>query len=174
MSVIAIGWPAPTPNPSRIDTPAMSHGFVQNGSTMKAITALYALDRLGPAHRFRTRVIRAGDTLILAGGGDPVLTTDDLAQLADELAALRTASPARFAVWGGALPAIPEIAAEQDDHLPYNPAISGLMLNFNRVHLGWTRVGVDHQISVEARAASHSPRAAAMPAFRARDTPPFS
>ncbi len=33
------------------------------------------------------------------------------------------------------------------------------MLNFNRVHLGWTRVGVDHQISVEARAADNSPRA---------------
>ncbi|MEQ3643022.1 MAG: D-alanyl-D-alanine carboxypeptidase [Paracoccus sp. (in: a-proteobacteria)] len=128
-------------------------------STTKAITALYALDRLGPAHRFRTRVIRAGDTLILAGGGDPVLTTDDLARLADDLVGLKTPSPARFAVWGGALPGIAEIAPEQDDHLPYNPAISGLMLNFNRVHLGWTRVGVDHQISVEARAADNSPRA---------------
>lgn len=75
-------------------------------STMKAITALYALDRLGPAHRFRTRVIRAGDTLILAGGGDPALTTDDLARLADDLVGLKTPSPARFAVWGGALPGI--------------------------------------------------------------------
>ncbi|WP_405405325.1 D-alanyl-D-alanine carboxypeptidase [Paracoccus sp. Ld10] len=128
-------------------------------STMKAITALYALDRLGPAHRFRTRVIRAGDMLILAGGGDPALTTDDLARLADDIVGLGMPAPVRFAVWGGALPSIAEIAVEQDDHLPYNPAISGMMLNFNRVHLGWTRVGVDHQISVEARAARHSPRA---------------
>ena len=37
-------------------------------STLKTVTALYALDRLGPDHRFATRVLRAGDTLVLAGG----------------------------------------------------------------------------------------------------------
>ncbi|MFN3277761.1 MAG: D-alanyl-D-alanine carboxypeptidase/D-alanyl-D-alanine-endopeptidase [Paracoccus hibiscisoli] len=128
-------------------------------STMKAITAAYALDRLGPTHRFRTRIIRDGDMLILAGGGDPVLTTDDLARLADDLAGLGLPAPARFGIWGGALPAIPEIAPEQADHLPYNPSVSGMMLNFNRVHLGWTRVGVEHQMSVEARGTALSPRA---------------
>lgn len=57
------------------------------------------MDRLGGDHRFRTRIIRAGDLLVLAGGGDPVLTTDDLARLADALVATGTQSPARFAVW---------------------------------------------------------------------------
>lgn len=128
-------------------------------STMKAITAIYALDRLGRAHRFRTRIIRAGDMLILAGGGDPVLSTDDLATLADDLVMLGRTRPARFAVWGGALPHVARIAPEQAEHLPYNPTLSGLMLNFNRVHLGWSRVGVDHQIAIEARAAENSPPA---------------
>ena len=128
-------------------------------STLKVITALYALSRLGGSHRFRTRVIRDGDTLILAGGGDPVLSTDDLAKLADDLVAASQTSPARFAVWGGALPQIEEIAPPQADHLAYNPALSGMILNFNRVHLGWRRTNGQLQLSLEARAARNSPRA---------------
>lgn len=128
-------------------------------STLKAVTALYALSHLGPAHRFRTRVIQAGDTLILAGGGDPELSTDDLATLADDLVASGQTSPARFAVWGGALPMIEEIAPGQADHLAYNPALSGMVLNFNRVHLGWRRANGAVQMSLEARAARNSPRA---------------
>lgn len=128
-------------------------------STMKAVTALYVLDRLGPDRRFRTQVIQSGDTMVLVGGGDPVLTTDELAQLAADLASAGHPAPARFAVWGGALPGLARIAGEQAEHLPYNPSISGMMLNFNRVHLGWSRVGVDYRMEVEARAASQSPRA---------------
>lgn len=128
-------------------------------STLKSITALYALDRLGSDHRFRTRVIRDGDLLVLAGGGDPVLTTDDLARLADLLVATGQGAPARFAVWGGALPRIEELEPGQAVHLAYNPAISGMILNFNRVHLGWRQVAGDYELSLEARAEAHSPRA---------------
>jgi D-alanyl-D-alanine carboxypeptidase/D-alanyl-D-alanine-endopeptidase (penicillin-binding protein 4) len=137
----------------------MGHAPMPPASVMKAVTALYALDRLGPAHRFRTRVLRAGDMLILAGGGDPVLSTDDLARLAKELVATGQTTPKRFAVWGGALPGIEEIAPEQADYLAYNPALSGMILNFNRVHLGWRRANGALQMSLEARAAAHSPRA---------------
>nr|WP_241865531.1 D-alanyl-D-alanine carboxypeptidase/D-alanyl-D-alanine-endopeptidase [Paracoccus salsus] len=128
-------------------------------STMKVLTALYAMARLGGAYRFRTRVLRAGDTLILAGGGDPVLSTDDLAALADELVVTGQTSPARFLVWGGALPRIAEIAPEQADHLAYNPAMSGMILNFNRVHLGWRPADGGVTLRLEARAAANSPRA---------------
>ncbi|MEO1910256.1 MAG: D-alanyl-D-alanine carboxypeptidase/D-alanyl-D-alanine-endopeptidase [Paracoccus sp. (in: a-proteobacteria)] len=142
---------------------AMSLGHaalpIAPASTMKVLTALFALDRLGVSHRFRTRIIRSGDMLILAGGGDPVLTTDDLATLAAQLGAAGQTRPTRFAVWGGALPRMRQITQQQADYLSYNPAISGVMLNFNRVHLGWRRVGVDYQLSLEARAARHSPRA---------------
>ena len=132
-------------------------GAMAPASTLKAITAAYALDRLGPGHRFRTRVIRSGDMLILAGGGDPRLDTDDLAELAAMTAAAVTTPPMRFTVWGGALPHVDELAPEQDDHLAFNPALSGMMLNFNRVHLGWQAGGAG--LTAEARADRHSPRA---------------
>ncbi|WP_207100634.1 D-alanyl-D-alanine carboxypeptidase/D-alanyl-D-alanine-endopeptidase [Paracoccus shandongensis] len=136
---------------------ALAAAPMMPASTLKAVTALYALAKLGRSRTFTTRVIRAGDTLILAGGGDPVLSTDDLARLAGDLAATGQPVPARFAVWGGALPQVHEIAPPQADHLAYNPALSGMILNFNRVHLGWRQGGA--QMSLEARAASHSPRA---------------
>lgn len=128
-------------------------------STLKAVTALYALSRLGAGRRFRTRVLRAGDLLVLAGGGDPVLSSDDLARLANDLVASGQTAPGRFAVWGGALPQIDEIAPGQADHLAYNPALSGMILNFNRVHLGWRRANGALQMSLEARAGANSPRA---------------
>jgi len=40
-------------------------------SNMKLLTAGAALDVLGPDFRFRTRLLRAGDRLIVAGDGDP-------------------------------------------------------------------------------------------------------
>lgn len=147
---------------------------VPPASTMKAITALYALDRLGRAHRFRTRVIRAGDMLVLAGGGDPLLDTDGLARLAGDLAARGETSPARFAVWGGALPRMAEVAPEQDDHLAYNPAVSGMILNFNRVHLDWRRADGDWRMSLEARAARQSPRAYTVTAAPAQQAELFA
>ncbi|MFV0386385.1 D-alanyl-D-alanine carboxypeptidase [Paracoccus sp. (in: a-proteobacteria)] len=132
---------------------------VTPASTLKVVTALYALDRLGPSFRFRTRILRAGDMIILAGGGDPLLSTDDLERLAGDLVASGQGSLARFAVWGGALPRLSEIAPGQADHLAYNPAMSGMILNFNRVHLGWRQSGGDYRMSLEARAEAHSPRA---------------
>ena len=128
-------------------------------STLKTVTALYALDRLGAQHRFATRVLRQGDMLILAGGGDPELDTAGLAALAAETA--RAAAgwrPARLAVWGGALPASAQISAGQAAQLAYNPAVSGMILNFNRVHLGW-RCDSGCALAFEARAEGRSPRA---------------
>ncbi|MDO5705785.1 MAG: D-alanyl-D-alanine carboxypeptidase [Paracoccus sp. (in: a-proteobacteria)] len=135
-------------------------GAVPPASTLKSVTALYALDRLGPQHRFRTRIIRAGDMLILAGGGDPHLDSDGLDRLAADLVAAGAGTPARFAVWGGALPRLPQIAPGQAMHLAYNPALSGMILNFNRVHLGWRRTAPGaYDMQMQARAARQSPRA---------------
>lgn len=147
------------PSDGHLVSQGLSQAPMPPASVMKAVTALYALDRLGPSHHFRTRVLRSGDMLILAGGGDPVLSTDDLAKLAKVLATSGQTAPKRFAVWGGALPGLEEIAPEQADYLAYNPALSGMILNFNRVHLGWRRADGTVQMSLEARAAAHSPRA---------------
>jgi len=118
-------------------------------SVAKAITALYALERLGPAFRFGTRVLATGPVsaggivqgdLVLVGAGDPTLQTD---QLGDLVAALATRGiksvSGRFLTWDAALPAIERIAADQPVQVGYNPAISGLNLNFNRVHFEWKR-----------------------------------
>ena len=63
-------------------------------STAKVITSLYALDHLGAGYRFATRLIATGPVaggivqgdLVLAGGGDPTLNTDDLGDMAAALA----------------------------------------------------------------------------------------
>lgn len=132
-------------------------------STLKSITAAYALDRLGAGFRFRTRVLRSGDALVLVGGGDPELDTDGLAELARMVARAERESgrqpPTRLLVWGGALPHVPQIAPQQAVHLPYNPTISGMILNFNRVHLGWSRGKGGYRMSLEARGSRQSPRA---------------
>ena len=62
-------------------------------SSIKAITALYALDQLGPDHVFETRLLATGGVvngevqgdLILVGGGAPTLDSDNLGQMAEEL-----------------------------------------------------------------------------------------
>lgn len=51
-------------------------------SNAKIATATAALTALGPDHRFTTKVVYGGGTLTLVGGGDRVLTTADLAELA--------------------------------------------------------------------------------------------
>lgn len=153
---------------------ALASAPMMPASTLKAVTALYALSRLGRTRRFATRVIRSGDMLVLAGGGDPVLSTDDLAQLAADLTVTNMPAPARFGVWGGALPQVPEIAPEQDDHLAYNPALSGMILNFNRVHLGWRPGDGGPVMSLEARAADYSPRAYTITAAPADQGVPFA
>lgn len=138
-------------------------------SVTKCFTALYARDRLGPGHRFVTRLIGTGSLvdgvlsgdLILAGGGDPVLTTDDLAALAADLRAsgLREVRGA-FRVWGGALPQLPQIDPGQLPHVGYNPSVGGLNLNFNRVHFEWAVQGADYRVSMDARSDSLRPEVA--------------
>ena len=135
-------------------------------SVTKAVTALYALETMGPDHRFETRifadgVIRDGvldGDLILAGGGNPNLVTDDLAALAQTLKDTGlTQVTGRFYVHDNALPNLDEIDESQLDHLGYNPAISGLNLNFNRVHFEWKRAGGGYSIAMDARSELYKP-----------------
>lgn len=129
-------------------------------SVAKALTALYALEALGPSHRFRTRVLADGPVengvlkgdLILAGGGNPVLDTDALASLARAMkaAGLREVRGG-FKVYDGALPEVFSIDPEQPDHVGYSPAVSGIALNFNRVHFEWKRAGKGWSVAMDAR-----------------------
>ncbi|WP_176473827.1 D-alanyl-D-alanine carboxypeptidase/D-alanyl-D-alanine endopeptidase [Actibacterium ureilyticum] len=136
-------------------------------SVTKSLTAIYALETLGPAYRFRTRLVTNGAVtngrldgdLILSGSGDPVLDTDMLGDLAAQLkiAGVREVT-GRFLYDSGALPDKRAIDPEQPDHLGYNPAISGLNLNFNRVHFEWKRASEGFAITMEARARRFRPQ----------------
>ncbi|CUH67293.1 D-alanyl-D-alanine carboxypeptidase DacB precursor [Thalassovita gelatinovora] len=164
-----------------------SHGGAQGlppASVTKSITALYALEKLGPSHRFRTRLITTGPVengilkgdLVLAGGGDPTLDTDALADMARKLKAAGVREVrGQFQVWAGALPYIGKIDNNQPDHVGYNPSISGLALNFNRVHFEWRRSGQGWGVSMDARSAKYRPEVAiAKMAVQTRQLPVYT
>ncbi|MEM6373794.1 MAG: D-alanyl-D-alanine carboxypeptidase/D-alanyl-D-alanine-endopeptidase [Pseudomonadota bacterium] len=129
-------------------------------SVAKAVTALYALDVLGAGHRFVTQVVATGSVsggvvsgdLILVGGGDPTLDTNGLAALAAALKArgIREVR-GKFKVAEGALPYVKSIDPGQPDHVGYSPAVSGVALNFNRVHFEWKRQGGAYGVTMDAR-----------------------
>lgn len=129
-------------------------------SVTKAITAMYALDKLGENFRFVTTVGMVGTQqgsvldgdLVLIGTGDPTLDTDDLIGLADQIkAAGITSVTGRLSYYDGALPRLREIDDQQPSYVGYNPAISGLNLNYNRVYFEWKRQGSGFETSVDAR-----------------------
>ncbi len=129
-------------------------------SVAKAITALYALNTLGPEHRFATQVVTTGSVsggvvtgdLILVGRGDPTLDTNGLADMAAALKAkgIREVRGA-FKVAEGALPYVKTIDPDQPDHVGYSPAVSGVALNYNRVHFEWKRAGGSYGVTMDAR-----------------------
>ncbi|WP_338548972.1 D-alanyl-D-alanine carboxypeptidase/D-alanyl-D-alanine endopeptidase [Roseovarius phycicola] len=142
-------------------------------SVTKALTALYALDVLGGDFRFETRLLATGPVkdgvldgdLILAGGGDPTLDTDVFGDMVKRLkAAGVNRVTGRLRCWAGAVPFVRAIDPSQPDHVGYNPSISGLNLNFNRVHFEWKRKGQTYDVTMEARTKRYRPavRAARM------------
>lgn len=129
-------------------------------SVAKAMTSLFAMEKLGAGHRFSTQLLATGPVsdgringdLVLVGSGDPTLSTDHFGDMAAQLAARGVRSVSgRFLVYGGALPAIDQISADQPDYVGYNPAIGGLNLNFNRVNFEWKRVSGDYSVTMDAR-----------------------
>ena len=153
-------------------------------STLKVITSLYALEHLGAGYRFPTRLVATGPVaggkvqgdLILAGGGDPTLTTDDLGDMAAALKGRGVAGvTGRFLVWGGALPYLEAIDESQPAWLGYNPAVSGLNLNYNRVNFVWKRAGKGYEVGMDARAERFAPPVySARVSVSDRDLPVYS
>lgn len=135
-------------------------------SVAKAMTALYALDALGAGYTFETRLLATGGVsggvvhgdLVLVGGGDPTLDTNALARLAAGLkkAGVREVQ-GKLRVWGGALPFERVIDNSQPEHVGYNPAISGINLNYNRVHFEWKRSGNSYKLFMDARSDKYRP-----------------
>ncbi|MCI2397846.1 D-alanyl-D-alanine carboxypeptidase/D-alanyl-D-alanine-endopeptidase [Aliiroseovarius subalbicans] len=153
-------------------------------SVAKAMTAVYGLSALGTTHRFATRLVATGPVqggviqgdLVLTGGGDPVLDTDALAAMAGQLKALGVVGvTGKFQVHDGALPYQRVIDDDQPDHLGYNPSVSGLNLNYNRVHFEWKRANTGYTVAMDARSEKHRPEVAmAQMRVVARTTPVYT
>lgn len=117
-------------------------------STTKVTTALAALEILGPDHRFATTLLATGKVadgtlhgdLYLRGGGDPTLSSDGLRDLAAGLgrAGIERVDGAFF-FDESLYPRAAEIDALQPESAPYNPAVSALSVNYNRLELRWQR-----------------------------------
>lgn len=117
-------------------------------STTKTATMLAALQILGQDYRFETPLLVSGEVregvlrgnLYLRGGGDPTLTTDDLREF---VTALRGAGISRvagsFLFDDTLLARTTQIDARQPLAVSYNPGVSALTLNYNRVLLRWQR-----------------------------------
>lgn len=138
-------------------------------SVAKLPTAAFALDRLGATHRFRTTVLARGrqnggrldGDLVLVGGGDPELDSDAMADLAAAVVGAGLAEATGGVVADpGPFPTIPAIEPNQPADAAYNPGVSGLTLNFNRVRVEWPRGGAT--ISVRAQALAHRPETTAV------------
>jgi D-alanyl-D-alanine carboxypeptidase/D-alanyl-D-alanine-endopeptidase (penicillin-binding protein 4) len=119
-------------------------------STAKVPSMVLALGILGEEHRPRTEVwvtgplkdgVLQGD-LYLRGLGDPFLDTGGLKSLAAQVAEAGIREVAGTfhydATW---LPSSPLITPTQPITAGYNPGISALSVNFNRVHLEWVPNG---------------------------------
>ncbi len=153
-------------------------------SVTKAITALYALDALGPDHRFETRLIATGGVeggevqgdLVLVGGSDPTLDTDILGRMAANLKAAGIIGvKGGFKVYEASLPVLARIDPKQPDQVGYNPGVSGLALNYNRVHFEWKRASGQYTVTMEGRTERYRPAVQmASMTIRDRGTPVYA
>ena len=66
-------------------------------------------------------------------------------------------SGAQFRLWDGAVPYTRAIDARQPEHVGYNPAISGLNLNYNRVRFEWKRGSGGYSVTMDARSRRYRP-----------------
>ena len=135
--------------------PLLAHGEAVSfnpASVMKLVTTLAALDSLGPAHTFKTRVYRGGPlldgvlhgNLVFQGGGDPALTLERFWLLLRELRQ-RGVREIRGDVLLDTqyyqIDAIDPAAFDQAPLRPYNAPPSAMLVNFNLLNLRLSAVG---------------------------------
>jgi len=121
------------------------HAF-NPASVMKLLVTLAALDSLGPAYTFKTRVLLDGTlsdgvlqgNLILQGGGDPALTLERFWLLLREIHARGVREIRGDVILDDRyyqLAPIDPGAFDQAPLRPYNAPPNALLVNFNSLHL---------------------------------------
>jgi D-alanyl-D-alanine carboxypeptidase/D-alanyl-D-alanine-endopeptidase (penicillin-binding protein 4) len=113
--------------------------FFMPASVSKLATAYAAEKILGPDYRFSTLLFRRGADVYLQGGGDPVLTANDLQALAGQLRVKGVGG--RFFYDDRGMAALPEVSDAQPVATPYNAGLSALDVDFNRVEVVWSHPG---------------------------------
>ncbi|NMG74280.1 D-alanyl-D-alanine carboxypeptidase/D-alanyl-D-alanine endopeptidase [Aromatoleum diolicum] len=115
-------------------------------SVMKLVTAFAALDRLGPAYTWSTRLATTGrvadgvldGSLYLTGGADPMLSYERLWKLLRQVRTLGvTTIRGDIVLDGSALQLPPHDPAAFDGRAlrPYNSGAYGLLMHFNTLQL---------------------------------------
>jgi len=127
---------------TRTGAPLYARGaddMLQAASSTKLIVGSAALDKLGPAFRFRTTaLLDDAGTLVLRGGGDPFLDDAAFTTLAGAVAAAGVrALPRGIAVDDSAFDRVPYPDGWTVDDVPYDYSAPVSALNFdeNTVHL---------------------------------------
>ena len=115
-------------------------------STAKAVTMIAALKILGEEYQFPTSLLISGEihdgtlagNIYLRGGGDPTLTTDDLRELAVALQQAGITNITGSFIFDDSLLTHTD-AIDQNISMtaPYNPGLSALSVNYNRIQLHW-------------------------------------
>lgn len=135
------------------EAPLLSHGEHRSfnpASVIKLLTTLAALDSLGPAHVFTTRVLVDGEltggvlrgNLILRGGGDPALTLERFWLLLREIRARGIREIHGDVLLDDSyyqLDTIDPAAFDQAPLRPYNAPPAALLVNFNTLDLRLSR-----------------------------------
>jgi D-alanyl-D-alanine carboxypeptidase/D-alanyl-D-alanine-endopeptidase (penicillin-binding protein 4) len=130
-------------------SPLLAHGenrSLNPASVMKLVTTLAALDSLGPAQTFKTRVLLDGalvdgvlrGDLVLQGGGDPALTLERFWLLLREARQRGVREIRGDVVLDTAyyqLDPIDPAAFDQAPLRPYNAPPAALLVNFNTLNL---------------------------------------
>lgn len=136
--------------PVDADTPTLAinaNAAMNPASVMKLVTAFASLERLGPAHTWRTQVATRGPVrdgvlegdLYLIGGADPVLGYDRLWKMLRRLRALGIERIAGDIVLDASVLRLPPHdpgAFDGRGLRPYNSGPHGLLLNYNTLLLG--------------------------------------
>ena len=102
-------------------------------STIKILTGLMALDILGPEYRFATRMYIEKDKLFVSGEGDPFLTSEAIADIAQllKLKGINRLSKIILDDSAFALEGPPPGSA--NSHNPYDAQSGALAVNFNAI-----------------------------------------
>jgi D-alanyl-D-alanine carboxypeptidase/D-alanyl-D-alanine-endopeptidase (penicillin-binding protein 4) len=109
-------------------------------STLKLLTALVALDRWGPDHRFHTDFFLSDDGwLLVKGYADPFLVSEEIGLVAAALEARGIDRLSGIATDDGYFAPEVEIAGRSTSDNPYDAPVSPVAANFNTLHVNVDR-----------------------------------